>query len=143
MKISITIDAADPRVLAAFWSAALGYVEAGPPTEWPTWEDWFRDHGVPEAEWNDGAAIEDPLSIGPPISILKVPETKTAKNRLHLDLHVSGGRHVDAQVRSSLIEATVLSLTARGATVVGRHDHGAWLDHVVLADPEGNEFCVV
>jgi len=143
MKISITLDAADPALLARFWSAALGYVEASPPTGWSTWENWFREHDVPKSEWNDGAAIEDPLGNGPSISILKVAEPKTAKNRLHLDLQVSGGRHVDSEVRSSRIEATVSSLIEMDAIVVKRHIHQGRLDHVVLADPEGNEFCVV
>ncbi len=142
-KISITIDAGDPRLLADFWSTALGYVEADPPTGWSTWEAWLSDHNVPESDWNDGAALEDPLGHGPSISILKVPEAKTVKNRLHLDLHVSGGRHVDSEIRSSRIQSTVSSLIAMGATVVAQYADGARLDHVVLADPEGNEFCVV
>ncbi len=142
-KISITIDASDPGLLADFWSAALGYVEADPPTGWSTWEDWLSDHDVPKSEWNDGAALEDPLGHGPSISILKVPEAKTVKNRVHLDLHVSGGRHADSEIRSSRINATVSSLIEMGATVVMQHEHDDQLDHVVLADPEGNEFCVV
>lgn len=79
MKISITLDAADPALLARFWSAALGYFQASTPTGWSTWEDWFREHDVPKSEWNVGAAIEDPLGNGPSISMLKVAEPKTAK----------------------------------------------------------------
>lgn len=143
MKFAMTLDAADPQLLARFWATALEYVEAEPPPGWSTWEDWYRDHDVPESEWNDGAALEDPLGRGPSISILKVPEPKSAKNRLHLDLQVSGGRHVDSPTRASLIEAALSSLLDLGATVIERHQHRGELDHVVLADPEGNEFCVV
>ena len=97
---------------------------------------------MPESEWDDGAYICDPAGVQPSISFLKVPEPKTAKNRLHLDLKVSGGRHVDQKQRHARMTAKVSELTAAGATVLREdwlHDH---LDHVVLMDPEGNEFCV-
>ncbi len=98
---------------------------------------------MPEDEWGDGAAIEDPAGIGPSITFLKVPEPKTAKNRLHLDLQASGGRHLDADVRDERIRSVVASLTAIGGRVVQEHRRGDVLDHVQLADPEGNELCVV
>ncbi len=81
--------------------------------------------------------------MGPSMSILRVPEPKTAKNRLHLDLLASGGRHVDPEVRRERIVATVGILTDIGATVIAEMVRSGQFDHVVLADPEGNEFCVV
>ncbi len=72
-----------------------------------------------------------------------MPERKSAKNRLHLDLQASGGRHLLTDVRLERIQAVVDSLTAIGATTIQEHREGDDLDHVVLADPEGNEFCVV
>ena len=144
MRFSLTIDAADPVALARFWAVALDYEEASPPTGWATWEAWRRDQGVPEAEWGDGAAIADPQGVGPRISLLRVPEAKRAKNRLHLDLQASGGRHLDAEVRRERIMSVVASLTAIGATVLQAYaDDDGCLDHVTLADPEGNEFCVL
>jgi hypothetical protein len=79
----------------------------------------------------------------PSISFLKVPEPKTAKNRLHLDLQVSGGRHVDQDKRAELVEGMVEVLVEAGGTVSFRSIEAGVLDHVTMADPEGNEFCVV
>lgn len=141
--IGLTFDCADPGAQARFWALALGYEESPPPEGWDTWEAFLTDHDVPPEEWNDGAAIRDPAGVRPPISLLKVPEPKRAKNRLHLDLKVSGGRHVDADERTRRIEATVAELVAAGATVYQRDVVRERLDHVVLLDPEGNEFCVV
>ncbi len=98
---------------------------------------------VPEPEWGDGAYLVDPQGRLPGLSFLRVPEAKTVKNRLHLDLHVSGGRHVDADTRRERIEAVARRLLERGATEVGRAEQAGLLDHLVLADPEGNEFCLV
>jgi hypothetical protein len=142
-EIGMTFDCADPAAQARFWAVALGYVQAPPPVGWETWEAFHTDQGVPPDEWGDGAAIRDSAGLRPAISFLKVPEPKRAKNRLHLDLKVSGGRHVDEGERSQRIEAKVTELLTAGATVHARdivHDH---LDHVVMLDPEGNEFCVV
>ena len=73
-----------------------------------------------------------------------MPEGKTAKNRIHLDVQVGGGRDQPWDERAERIEARVQRLVAAGGTVlagVPRSSDG--LDHVVMADPEGNEFCVV
>lgn len=139
----MTFDCADAPALARFWAVALDYEESPPPTGWDTWESWLRDHDVPEDEWDDGASIRDPAGLGPSVSFLRVPEPKTAKNRLHLDLQVSGGRHVDQDERERLVRAKVDQLTAIGARVLHESTGPRGLDHVVLADPEGNEFCVV
>ncbi len=72
-----------------------------------------------------------------------MPEPKSGKNRLHPDLQASGGRHTPWGVRWPRIIATVERLTAAGATVVHEHEQQGELDHVVMADPEGDEFCVV
>jgi predicted enzyme related to lactoylglutathione lyase len=142
--LGLTFDCADAPRLAAFWALALGYEPAPPPTGWSTWESWFVDQGVPEDERSDGATIGDPAGAGPRIGFLTVQEPKTAKNRLHLDLHVSGGRHVPQHLRVERITAKVDVLVNAGASVQQEHlTSGGGLDHVVLQDPEGNEFCVV
>ncbi|MFB9314462.1 VOC family protein [Nocardioides plantarum] len=143
VPITMTFDCADARAQAAFWAVALGYEEAPPPTGWDTWESWLRDHEVPEDEWDDGASIRDPDGVGPSIGFLRVPEPKTAKNRLHLDLQVAGGRHVAQAEREGAIRAKVEQLLPLGATVLHEAFGPRGLDHVVLADPEGNELCVV
>lgn len=141
--IAMTFDCAEPSAQARFWAAALGYEQSPPPEGWDSWETFLADQGVPAEEWDDGAAIGDPAGIRPAISFLRVPEPKRAKNRLHLDLKVSGGRHIDAADRTQRIEAKVAELLAAGAMVQTRGVVHGHVDHVVMLDPEGNEFCVV
>lgn len=141
--IGLTFDCGDAAAQARFWALALGYAEAPPPAGWDTWAAFFVDHQVPPDEWGDGAAICDPGGVRPTITFLQVPEPKRAKNRLHLDLKVSGGRHVDAAERTRRIDAKVAELVAAAGSEHERYVVDGWLDHVVMLDPEGNEFCVV
>jgi hypothetical protein len=104
---------------------------------------WLRELDVPEDEWDDGASIVDPDGARARISFLKVPEAKSAKNRIHLDVQVGGGRHQPHELRWSRIQAMVERLAAAGGTVLAQVGQGGRPDHVVMADPEGNEFCVV
>ena len=140
---AVTVDCADPGLLAAFWETALGYRPADPPTGFDSWEQWFEKCEVPEEERNDGATIQDPAGRSPQIGFLKVPEGKTVKNRWHLDLKVSGGRAQPPELRTERIEAKVAALLAAGASELLRGPDEGPLDHVTMADPEGNEFCVV
>jgi glyoxalase superfamily protein len=102
----LSLDANDHQRLADWWCAALGYVRHEPqrPADWP----------VP---------IVDPAGAGPLIWFARVPEPKTVKNRMHLDVVGDTGE-----------------LLAMGATLVRRR--GGDIEWDVLADPEGNEFCV-
>jgi hypothetical protein len=140
---ALTFDCARPRELAAFWTLALGYVQAPVPHGYPSWDAWLAAHGVPEEEWDDGAYLVDPAGTMPTLSFLRVPEPKTAKNRVHVDVKVSGGRDQPADLRRGRIEAVVDRLVAAGAAVQCRDELDGQLDHVVMTDPEGNEFCVV
>lgn len=141
---TLTIDCAHPATLARFWAVALGYVEASPPKGFASWQEWRIRLGVPESEWDDGAAIEDPEGARPRISFLKVPEPKTVKNRVHLDVQAGGGRGEPGDVRWSRVTARVERLAAAGASVLREATLADGTpDHVVMADPEGNEFCVV
>lgn len=142
-QLGITVDCVDAPGQAAFWSRALGYVEAPPPEGWSDWPSFFRDHEVPEEEWGDGSSIQPADGAGPRIGFLKVPEPKTVKNRIHLDVKVSGGRQVDQMVRERRIRAKVAELVEIGASVQREDTVNGHLDHIVLSDPEGNEFCVV
>jgi hypothetical protein len=140
---SLTFDCADPVALAAFWRLALGYVEASPPEGFANWPEWFTHWGVPPDEWNDGAYIEDPAGVRPGISFLKVPEAKVAKNRVHLDVQAGGGRGEPWAVRWPRVTAAVERLIAAGATAIREDTQDGIPDHMVMADPEGNEFCVL
>ena len=117
-------DAADPHRLAAFWARALGYVDE------PGYDD------------PDGASIVDPDGKGPAIGFLRVPEPKSAKNRMHIDVRVAGEPPWEMDEREQLIRSKVADLEAAGATAVRDEAYGEHLGHVVMLDPEGNEFCV-
>ncbi|MGS2614128.1 VOC family protein [Micromonospora sp. LZ34] len=140
---TMTFDSAHPPTLAAFWKVALGYVDASPPQGFASWDEFFRHYDVPEDERNDAAYLQDPSGRGPRISFLRVPEPKVAKNRIHLDIQAGGGRGQPWEVRAPQVRAVVARLVAAGATVLREDLVDGRLDHVVLADPEGNEFCVV
>jgi hypothetical protein len=117
-------DAVDPQRIASFWIEALGYID---------------EPGYNEV---DGASIIDPDGKGPAISFLKVPELKTAKNRMHIDVRVAGEPPWDMAERDQLIRTKVSELIAAGAATVRVDSEGVHIDHVVMLDPEGNEFCV-
>ncbi|MFB7470040.1 VOC family protein [Kitasatospora sp. NPDC056184] len=140
---ALTIDCAHPAELAAFWALATGYTEKPAPAGFGSWEEWLSHHGVPEEEWDEGAYLGDPEGAGPGLSFLKVPEPKVVKNRVHMDVQVGGGRETPWEVRWPRVVAAVEWLTAAGATVVREEDLNGKPDHVVMADPEGNEFCLV
>src|SRR6266545_3103481 len=82
--------------------------------------------------------IADPDGVGPRLWFQQVPEPKTVKNRLHLDLPVGGGRDKPWRERWPLVTAAAERLIAAGATVVQVHELEGAPDHMVLADPEGN-----
>jgi catechol 2,3-dioxygenase-like lactoylglutathione lyase family enzyme len=108
----IAIDAVDPEVVADFWCAVLGWTVVG------------REPG--------GITIGDSEQPWPRIDVFAVPERKTLKNRLHLDLRADGVSTADELDR-------LLALGARRVDV-GQPPDASW---VVLADPEGNEFCLL
>lgn len=111
--LQITLDCLDPRALAPFWAEALGYNSVG------DFEQYTMLLPPPE------------LGAGAPRFLLQgVPEPKAEKNRLHLDFHVDD------------IEAEAARLEAAGARRLGDRMCLGETEWVVMADPEGNEFCV-
>ncbi|MEU0394009.1 VOC family protein [Streptomyces sp. NPDC006208] len=146
--LQITIDCTDPQKLVAFWTQALHYVPEPPPGGHATWREYWADMGVPQAELTEGVgeapeSIVDPKGAGPRVWFQHVPEPKTVKNRVHLDLKVSGGRSVPLALRTERVTAEVERLTAAGARILRTMDEPG-MDYfaVVLQDPEGNEFCI-
>ena len=142
----LVIDAEDPHAQADFWAEALGYVVedhsrlidqllaqgAAPP------DITVESHG--HLAWRDLAAVRHPdddhdelsdAGLGRRVLFQRVPEPKTVKNRVHMDLHSAPGT----------MEAEVTRLESRGAAVLRRVNEpsGQW---IVMSDPEGNEFCV-
>jgi Glyoxalase-like domain len=140
VPIGLVFDCADPKRVGTFWAAALDYVERPPPEGYETWEDYDAANGVPEGE--AGYAILDPDDVGPTIFFQPVPEPKVAKNRLHIDLKVSGDATTPDQQRRRRIEARVAPLVSLGATMQRRSENPDD-DFIVMQDPEGNEFCLV
>ena len=114
MLAGIAFDCADPRRLSAFWATALGYVTA------EDGEGWI--------------ALRPPEGAGPLLGFQRVPEPKVVKNRVHLDLKPAGTETLDAVV------ARLVDLGGRVARPVAEEPGNA---HVIMQDPEGNEFCVV
>jgi hypothetical protein len=106
----LCLDARDHQALADWWCAAIGYVR----------KDTLDDGTPRERDWP--LPIVDPSGAGPLIWIVPVPEPKTVKNRMHLD-----------------VVGDSAALQAAGATLLRAQDDD--IDWDVLADPEGNEFC--
>jgi len=118
----IAIDCADPRALARFWCSVLGYDVQDEE------EEGVVTIGSPLAP----EGREPPGPVPPTLTFARVPEGKVVKNRLHLDVNPTD-RDQDAEVQR------LLDLGARHADV-GQTGEESW---VTLADPEGNEFCVL
>jgi len=138
----LVLDGASPETLARFWAEALHYVVAQPPDGYDSWDTFYRSIGVPEEELGFGDdRIVDPHGEGPQIWFPIVPEKKSVKNRLHIDVHAGGGRDLPIETRRERVEDEAERLVALGATRL-RPIAEEGLDHyaVALLDPEGNEF---
>ena len=111
---NITVDCQNPWALAGWWAQALGgTVEADAPED-------------------DEVSLNLPAGLGGPgLLFIRVPETKSVKNRIHVDLTPQTSR-----------EEEVARLSGLGASVLSRHVDEQNRGWAVLADPEGNEFCV-
>jgi hypothetical protein len=139
----VVIDCADPDRLSRFWASALGYKMQDPPEGHATWEDFLLAMNVPQEKWNAQGAVVDPDGKGPRIYFQRVPEPKTLKNRIHLDLNVGGGPGASMDERRKRIDAEVERLKGEGATVFRPGQVNEFDEYwVVMQDPEGNEFCV-
>ena len=141
----VTIDCANPSALADFWVEALRYEFADPPKTFSTWDRWLEAAGVPEEEWDPGARpynkIRDPEDRGPRIWFQRVPEPKLGKNRFHFDLRASADPTAPVDQRKQEVGAESARLIALGAQQIAAFEDGDHY-HVVMQDPEGNEFCL-
>jgi hypothetical protein len=140
-EFQVTFDSADPAAHAAFWAQALGYVIQPPPEGFSSWDAALESWGVPPDRRNDNSAIVDPDGGRPRVFFQKVPEPKTAKNRVHLDVRAASG--LSGPARLDALEAECARLIDLGATRVQRFEPGPTsAGFIVMLDNEGNEFCL-
>lgn len=120
MRLSVVLDCSDPTALVPFWAEAMGYRLA---SSFPGFEVLVPRDGEP----------------GGPVFVLQaVPEEKRAKNRMHLDVHVP----LDVGMVEHAARLTGLGATRVGSPVMELWESdGVWWQ--VMADPEGNEFCLI
>jgi catechol 2,3-dioxygenase-like lactoylglutathione lyase family enzyme len=141
--VQITFDCADPAALAAFWAEALGYRLQPPPEGFDSWEAALEAFGVPPDQWNSRSAIVADEDGHPRVFFQRVPEGKTAKNRVHLDVRAAPGLAGDERMAALEVEAG--RLQALGATRAYRVEpdpSSMENGFITLRDPEGNEFCL-
>ena len=149
--IQVTFDAHDPESLSRFWADAMGYVNPPPPGRelapgqdpFDAWHDFLAEVGVPETEWNSASAAQDPDGHGPtPVLPAGAGGQDREGTAVHLDLRAAPG--LEGEERMAALEAECERLVALGATRVERHEPSPPMTggHIVMTDPEGNEFCL-
>lgn len=138
-QVQVTFDCADPRAVAAFWKAALGYVDPPIPSGFDSWDAY--EATLPAESQGASWACQDPHGVGPRLFFQRVPEPKTVKNRLHLDVRVGTG--LTGAERVSALETEAARLEEHGARrvrlLVADEENESCL---VMQDVEGNEFCL-
>jgi|HubBroStandDraft_1064217.scaffolds.fasta_scaffold68727_2 catechol 2,3-dioxygenase-like lactoylglutathione lyase family enzyme len=122
---SVVVDCHDIKAQSRWWAEALG---------WRVVFESDDEVGVVPAHALDESRDIPLLERGPGLDFVRVPEGKAVKNRLHIDLAPPGDGDQEAEVRR---------LEALGATRVDVGQDPATATWVVMADPEGNEFCVL
>lgn len=150
LEFQVTFDCHDPRALSSFWRDTLGYVHPGPPgVDVPqgvdpldAWDEFLEGMRVPAEERNTRSALIDPDGRGPRLFFQQVPEGKTVKNRVHLDVRAAPG--LKGEQRLAALEGECDRLVALGASRVQRFEPEPYLSDgfIVMRDPEGNEFCL-
>jgi hypothetical protein len=141
LTVQVTFDCADPAALSRFWNEVLGYGLDSPPPPYETWDEALDAWNIPEERRNDASASVDPDGVGPRLFFQKVPEGKTAKNRVHLDVRAAPG--LQGEDRMAALEARCEELVALGASRSYRLEPSAMeAGTIVMQDPEGNEFCL-
>lgn len=142
-EVQITFDCADPDRLAKFWAQVLGYHLQPPPDGFESWDAALEASGVPPDQWNSRSAIVPTEGGGPRIFFQVVPEAKTVKNRLHLDVRAAPG--LRGQERMDALEREAARLERLGATRAYRLEADPTMGDeglIMMRDPEGNEFCL-
>jgi len=141
--VQVTFDCADPAALAEFWAEVLGYRVQPPPPGFDSWDAALDAFGVPPGQRNERSAVVPPEGAsGPRVFFQRVPEGKTAKNRVHLDVRAAPG--LEGAERMQQLEGVAARLTTLGARQIARFEPSPPLDggHLLMVDPEDNEFCL-
>jgi hypothetical protein len=137
MRTQVTFDSADPHAQAAFWAQVVG---SAVEDHSALVDQLVADGRMPPSDrivingrsaFRDVAACSDPAGMEPRFYFQRVPEGKTAKNRVHLDIHVEADQKA----------AEVERLEGLGAQLIETHSDRGPLT-CVMRDPEGNEFCL-
>ena len=137
--VQVTFDCAEPRAVAEFWKAVLGYVDPPVPPGFDSWD--ALDASLPAERRGSVWACQDPDGVGPRLFFQRVPEAKTVKNRVHLDVRVGTGLRGDERVAA--LEAEAARLEPLGARRVRLMlADGMNESCLVMQDVEGNEFCL-
>ena len=137
----VTFDAANPRALGAFWRDLLGYADQPPPAGYDSWDVVLDEMGVPEADRDGWYACIDPDGKRARLFFQRVPEGKTAKNRVHLDVNVGEPRSDSREEQRRRVDEAADRAVGLGATKVRlATERGEYF--YVMSDPEGNEFCL-
>jgi hypothetical protein len=136
-QFQVTFDCAEPERVARFWCEVLGYVVSPPPKGFASWDDFDRSRSPEDrGSW---FACSDPSGVGPRLFFQRVPEGKTVKNRVHLDVRVGTG--LVGEERLAALEAECARLIPLGAVRV-RLLYDGNDACIVMQDIEGNEFCL-
>jgi catechol 2,3-dioxygenase-like lactoylglutathione lyase family enzyme len=140
--IQVSFDCSDPAALSAFWAQALGYRLDSPPPGFDSWDQALEAWGVPKDRRNDASALVDPDGVGPRLWFQRVPEGKSAKNRVHLDVRAAPG--LEGEQRMAALETEADRLVGFGARRGQRFEPDGVMSSgfIVMTDPEGNEFCL-
>lgn len=138
-QVQVTFDCAEPERVALFWCEALGYVVPPPPPGFASWDEF--DATLPPEHQGSAFACVDPTGVGPRLFFQRVPEGKSVKNRLHLDVRVGTG--LVGEERVAALEAECARLLPLGATRLELLvADGVNESTLVMQDVEGNEFCL-
>jgi hypothetical protein len=140
--VQVTFDAGDPGALCAFWCEVLDYRLEAPPQGFDDWDSFLDSVGVPPERRNDRSAARPVDGDGPRLFFQKVPEGKSAKNRVHLDVRSAPGQQ--GEERMATLQAEADRLVGLGATQLRRVEPAPPMEagFIVMQDPEDNEFCL-
>src|SRR5205807_2304438 len=138
-QFQVTFDCAEPERVARLWCEVLVYVVPPSPEGFATWDDFNRS--LPPEDQGSWFACTDPSGAGPRLFFQRVPEGKTVKNRVHLDVRFGTG--LVGEERLAALEAECARLVALGAKRLPLLRADGFNESCQpMQDIEGNEFCL-